>query len=129
MTSIADQLPPEIAAQIHPDRRKNEAAYWAVRDQLLNQYQGQWIGFADGVVVASGTSPVTVFHAAEGTGRHPFFICVGKEDEPCRIRRVTSSYDAGYPGEALPLIRAEFRHVTGTSGVVLDRVIPDTGAD
>jgi hypothetical protein len=50
--SIADQLPPEIARQIHPDRRRNEAEYWAVRDQLLDQYQGQWIGFADDRVIA-----------------------------------------------------------------------------
>src|SRR5271168_2780715 len=89
MKSLADGLPPEIAQQIHPDWRKNEAAYWAVRDQLLEQYQGQWIGFADGRVVASGTSPVTVFHAAEATGLHPFFICVGREETPCRIRRAT----------------------------------------
>jgi hypothetical protein len=82
MKSIADQLPPEIARQIHPDRRKNEAA---VRDQLLDQYRGQWIGFADGTVIASGSSPVTVFHAAEASGLHPFFICVGREDEPCRV--------------------------------------------
>jgi hypothetical protein len=87
MKSIADQLPPEIARQIHPDRLKNEQAYWAVRDQLLPQYRGKWIGFADGQVIASGTSPVTVFHAAEASGRHPFFICVGLEEEPCRIRR------------------------------------------
>jgi hypothetical protein len=86
MISIADQLPPEIARQLHPDRRKNEAAYWAMRDQLLEQYQGQWVGFADGRVVASGSSPVAVFHAAEATGLHPFFICVGKEEAPCRIR-------------------------------------------
>jgi hypothetical protein len=129
MKSIADQLPPEIARQIHPDRRKNEAAYWAIRDQLLDQYRGQWIGFADGRVVASGVSPVTVFHAAEATGLHPFLICVGKEDDPCRIRRVTSPYDAGYPGEALPVIAVEFRQAKGLPGVVLDRVIPDTGAD
>jgi hypothetical protein len=32
MKSIVDQLPPHIAREIHPDRRKNEAAYWAVRD-------------------------------------------------------------------------------------------------
>src|SRR5438552_15764935 len=129
MKIIADQLPPEIARQIHPDRRKNEAAYWVVRDQLLNQYGGQWIGFADGIVIASGSSPVTVFHAAEASGRQPFFICVGREEEPCRIRRVTSPYDAGYPGEALPLISVEFRQASGSFGVVLDRVIPDTGAD
>jgi hypothetical protein len=129
MKSIADQLPPEIARQIHPDRRKNEAAYWAVRDKLLDHYRGQWIGFADGMVIASGSSPVTVFHAAEASGRHPFFICVGREEEPCRIRRVTFPYDTGYPGEALPLFSVEFRRATGLPRVVLDRVIPDTGAD
>ena len=52
MKSIADQLPSDIAQQIHPDWRKNEAEYWAVRDQLLSQYQGKWIGFADGTVIA-----------------------------------------------------------------------------
>jgi len=46
MKSMVDRLPPEIARQIHPDWRKNEAAYRAVRDQLLGQYQDQWIGFA-----------------------------------------------------------------------------------
>jgi hypothetical protein len=129
MKSIADQLPPEIAGQIHPDRRKNEAAYWASRDQLLDQYRGKWIGFADGRVVASGSSPVTVFHAAEATGLHPFFICVGREQEPCRIRRVAFPYDANYAGEALPSIRLELRQSSGSQGVVFDRVIPDTGAD
>src|SRR5260221_5058652 len=113
MRSIVDQLPPEIARQIHPNRRKNEAEYWAVRDQLLPQYQDQWIGFADGKVIASGTSPVTVFHAAESSGRHPFIICVGREDQPFRIRRATFPYDASYGAEALPLIRIEFRRTNG----------------
>jgi hypothetical protein len=97
MKSIAERLPPEIAKLIHPDRRKNEVEYWAVRDQLLNQYQGQWISFANGKVIASGTSPVAVFDAAEATGLHPFFICVGREEEPCRIRRVSYPYDASFP--------------------------------
>jgi hypothetical protein len=88
MESLADLLPPEIAQQIHPDWRKNEMAYWAARDQLLPQYRGQWIGFADGAVVAAGTSPVAVFHAAEAAAPHPFVTCVGREDEPCRMRRV-----------------------------------------
>jgi hypothetical protein len=129
MKNIADQLPPEIARQLHPDRRKNEAAYWAIRDQLLDQYRDQWIGFADGKVIAAGRSPVTVFHAAEATDLHPFFICVGREDEPTRIRRVTFPCDASYPTEALPLISVEFRQASGLPGPVLDRVIPDTGAD
>jgi Family of unknown function (DUF5678) len=97
MRSIADQLPPEIARQIHPAWRKNEAEYWAVRDRLLSQYEGQWIGFADGNVIASGTSPVDVLHAAQQSGRHPFVICAGREEEPSRIRRATFAYDAGCP--------------------------------
>lgn len=106
MKSIADQLPPEIAKGIHPDWRKNETAYWAVRDQLLSQYQGQWIGFADGAVIVAGTRPVEVLHAAQQSGRHPFIICVGREKEPFRIRRSAFSYDSSYPGEALPVTRA-----------------------
>ena len=129
MKSLADALPPEIARQIDPDWRKNEAAYWAVRDQLLSQYQGQWIGFADGAVIASGTSPVAVFHAAEATGRNPFVTCVGREDEPVRMRRVSFAYDGSYPGEPLPILTLEFRPVSGSPGVTLDRVIADTGAD
>jgi hypothetical protein len=91
MNSLTDQLPPEIAAQVDPGWRKNEADYWAARDRLLEQYQGQWIGFADGVVIASGTSPVAVFHAAEESGRNPFVTCVGREDEPSRMRRVRAA--------------------------------------
>ena len=30
MRSIIEGLPPEIASQIHPDWRRNEADYWAV---------------------------------------------------------------------------------------------------
>jgi len=90
MKNISDLLPPEIARQVDPQRRKNEADYWAARDQLLPQSRDQWIGFADGKVVAWGSSPVTVFEAAEATRLHPFFVCVGREEEPTRIRRVSA---------------------------------------
>ena len=93
MPLIADQLPQHIAQQIHPGRRKNEADYWSVRDQLLGQYRGQWIAYADGRVISSGSSPVAVIEAGEATGLHPFYICVGAEVEPCRIRRPMFSYD------------------------------------
>lgn len=129
MKSLADALPADIARQIHPDWRKNEAEYWAVRDQLLSQYRDQWIGFVDGVVIASGRSPVAVFHAAEATGRNPFVTCVGHENEPTRMRRVSFAYDGSYPGEPLPILSLEFRARTGSPGVTLDRVIADTGAD
>ena len=41
---------------------------YQVVSHLLEKYRGQWIGFADGTVIASGSSPVTVFHAAESSG-------------------------------------------------------------
>jgi hypothetical protein len=130
MKSLADGLPPDIARQIHPDWRKNESDYWAVRDQLLSQYQGQWIGFADGAVVVAASRPLDVFLAVRQTGQHAFVTRVGHEDEPWyRIRRTSFSYDTTYPTSALPVISAEFRATSGTTGVVLDRVIPDTGAD
>jgi hypothetical protein len=86
MKSLADNLPPEFAAKVSPEWRKNEADYWAAREQLLPQYQHQWIGYADGVVVASGKSAVDVLHAARQVRRHAFVTCVGHEDEPDRIR-------------------------------------------
>jgi hypothetical protein len=129
MQSIADQLPPEIARRINPDWRKNEAAYWTVRDRLLGQYRNQWIGFADGAVIATGASPVAVFHAAEESGRHPFVTCVGREEEPCRMRRTSFAYDASYPGEPLPVLTVEFCPTSGSPGVRLADVIADTGAD
>ncbi len=130
MKSMADALPPEIARQIHPDWRKNEAAYWAVRDKLLNQYQGQWIGFADGTVIVAASTPLDVFLGVHQSGLHPFVIRVGHEHEPWyRIRRTSFTYDTAYPSAAFPVVSAEFRSVNGATGVHLDRVIPDTGAD
>lgn len=129
MKSIADGLPPEIAAQVHPDWRKNEQEYWAVRDSLLPQYRDQWVAFAGGAVIASGRIPVDIFHAARRSGIHPFVICVGRESEPFRIRRAAFCYDVGYSHIPLPLLEAEFRESSGAPGLLLDRVIPDTGAD
>jgi hypothetical protein len=72
---------------MHPDRRKNEVAYWEVRDQLMEQYRDQWIGFAAGRVVVSGKDATEVLAASEATGLYPFFICVGREEDACRRRR------------------------------------------
>jgi hypothetical protein len=92
-------------------------------------YDGLWVAFADGAVIASDSSPVEVLQAAQASGRHPFVIRVGAETEPCRMRRVSFPYDTSYPSEPLPQLSAEFRPVSGATGVLLDRVIPDTGAD
>src|SRR6266480_1452692 len=120
MKSLADALPPEIARQIHPDWRKNEAAYWEVRDQLLSQYQGQWIGFDDGGVIVAASTPLAVFLAVQQSGRHPFVIRVGHENKPWyRIRRTSFSYDTAYPSTALPVMSAEFRSASGSPGLLL----------
>jgi hypothetical protein len=103
MQSIADGLPPEVAQQIHPDWRRNEKDYWANRDRLIAQYRDRWIAFANGAVVSSGTTPVEVFHAAQQSGLHPYVTCVGREHEPCRMRRAVVSYDRAYTSEPLPL--------------------------
>jgi hypothetical protein len=130
MRSLADGLPPEIARQVHPDWRKNEAEYWAVRDKLLGQYQDQWVAFADGAILAAGTTPLEVSVAAHQSKRHPFVIRVGHEQQPWyRIRRTSFSYDTTYGNVALPIVTAEFRATSGSVGLVLDRVIPDSGAD
>jgi hypothetical protein len=94
MKSLADALPPEIALQIHPDLRRNEAAYWATRDQLLSQNQDQWIAIADGAVIVTAATPLEVFVAVKQLGGHPFVCRVGHEQEPWyRIRRTSFSYD------------------------------------
>jgi hypothetical protein len=129
MKSLADYLPPEFAALVHLDWRKNEAGYWQVRDKLIEQYRDQWIGFADGAVIASGNSAVEVLHAAKERAQHPFMICVGREDEPDRIRRSSFTFDSAHLPEPLPVMHVEFRRVQGQTGVPLDQVIPDTGSD
>ncbi len=129
MQSLADGLPAEIAQQVHPEWRKNEADYWAVREQLLEQYRDQWIGFANGQIIASGRSAVRVLHAADEVDSHSFVTCVGREHEPCRMRRAIFSYDAQYPAEPLPVMSVEFRTQPGLPGLLLSRVIPDTGSD
>jgi hypothetical protein len=125
MRSLIEGLPPEIASQIHPDWRKNEVEYWAVRDSLLQQYRDQWVAFADGAVIASGRIPVDVFHDGQASGRHPYVACVGHEYEPARIRRTTFPYDKTYPVEALPVVSVEFR----TDPVVLPGVFFAYGGD
>ena len=129
MTSLMDGLPAEVAAAIPPEWRANEVAYWAARPELLATHRGLWVAFADGAVVASGPNPVKVLHDTAASDRHPFVARVGAEDEPCRMRRASFPYDATYPGEPLPHLSAEFRSANEKPGPLLDRVIPDTGAD
>ena len=118
MKSLADALPPEIAQKIHPDWRKNEAAYWSMRDRLVGQYQDRWIAFAEGAVLAACKTSLEVLHTPGVMERYPFVICVGREDQPYRVRRATFAYDPTYPGQALLLRSAEFRSVSGSAGSI-----------
>jgi hypothetical protein len=113
MRSLVDGLPHQIAKQIHPDWRKNEADYWAVRDQLLSQYRDQWIGFANGSVIVVGASPVEVFHKAQASGQHPYITCVGQEHEPSRMRRDRFAYNSAYPRDVLNRLEVLFRGPAG----------------
>jgi hypothetical protein len=99
--SLADDLPPEVAARVHPDWRANEAAYWAARPGLLATHGGRWVAFANGAVIASSTSPVEVFQAAHASGLHPFVIRVGAEREACRMRRATFQAERAVTRESL----------------------------
>ena len=103
--------------------------YWEVRDTLLPHYRDQWIAFAHGRVLVSGTSAVEVLHAAHSSGLHPFVTCVGREHEPSRMRRAVFAYDTTYTQEALPVMPVEFRTQEAVPGLVYEQVIPDTGAD
>jgi len=129
MKSLIEGLPPEVAKRIHPAWKRNEAEYWTQRDMLLSHYRDHWIGFANGHVVVSGTSPVEVLHSAQASGQHPFVTCVGHEHEPNRMRRVSFAYDTTYPNEPLPVMTVEFRKQSGAPGISLAHVILDTGAD
>jgi hypothetical protein len=104
MKSLADRLPPQIAQRIHPNWRKNETEYWTVRDRLLTQYQDQWIGFANGIVLVAGNSPVEVFHKAQASGQHPFVTCVGREHEPTPVRRTALAADVLFRGPAAEVV-------------------------
>ena len=128
MKSLADGLPPEIAQQIHPDWRKNEADYWDGSRNLLEEYRNKWVGFANGRVIASGTSPVAVFHAAHRAIIR-FVFALGAKMCRIRMRRATFTYDTDYDGEALPVLNVEFRVSSGVPDVLLEHVIADTGSD
>jgi hypothetical protein len=129
MKSLRDGLPPEVAQQIHPDWQRHETAYWDVRDTGLLHSRDQWIAFAHGRVLVSGTSAVEVLHAAQASGLHPFVTCVGRGHAPARMRRAVCAYDTPSPQEALPVIPVEFRTHEGVPGLVYEQGIPDTGAD
>ena len=98
MKNIADQLPPEIARQIHPDRRKNETAYWVARDQLLDPYRDHWIGFADGKVVASGSKSRYRVSRSRGNGSAPFFHLrgAGRRTVPHPPRHVSVRHELSW---------------------------------
>jgi hypothetical protein len=89
MRSLADGLPPDVLADIPKEWFDNEREYWKVQPEILADFNGQWIAFADGLVIASGPIPVDVYHAAAASKRHPYMARVGAEYEPTRMRRVT----------------------------------------
>ena len=126
-TSLADGLPPHIAARISPEWRANEAGYWAAREELMGEFAGRWVAFAGGEVVAAGGRHVEVSHRGHAAHPRAFVTRVGFEDVPARIRRVEFPYDPSYGDEPMPYVTVVASAGPGRVAVTLDRVIPDTG--
>lgn len=129
MRSLADGLPADVLAELPREWFANERDYWVKHPEIMAQYGGQWVAFADGKVLISGLDSVDVLHRAAATQRHPYVARVGAEYEPCRMRRTTFAYDSSYRGPPMPQVEAEFRVAQSKPGCRLDKVIPDTGAD
>src|SRR5688500_8451735 len=88
MKSFADALPPKSPVKSTPTGGRMRPPIGRLATISLANIMGSGLGLPMGIVIASGSSPVAVFHDAEATGRNPFVTRVGRESEPVRMRRV-----------------------------------------
>ena len=125
-------LSPDQQCLLHPDFLTNEQAYLNMRDNLLVQYQGQWVAVHVGKVIAAGPKLMEVMELASNWGGHPYIALVGSEDAVVfRVRRAVFAYDQMYQPFPLPLPRlsATFWNHAETHSQKHADVIPDTGSD
>jgi hypothetical protein len=114
-------------------RQKFEAeksAYWAMRESLLKEHQGQWVAVVDGQVVAVGNKAGRVIEEAyRQTGSEVgFAVRVGYEDAVRRIRQVTSGgYEQGYD-PPMPMVIATVTNLRGDLATEVDFLV-DPGSD
>jgi Family of unknown function (DUF5678) len=128
-----------MSTREHAVQRKEEArqrferekqAYWAMRDELLKQYLGQWVAVVNGQVVAVGTKMGKVMEEAfHKTKSKVMFVSeVGHEDRVLRIRQIAmGEYDRHYR-PAAPIMTTPVSDLVETVPIDVDFLI-DTGAD
>lgn len=126
----SQNLPPAQKKRLHEDFIENERLYWRMREQLLKQYEGQWVAIEGGKVVASGDNLFDVTDEVGRLGCHAYIARVGQEDSIVfTIRRREFAYDMTYQPFALPQAEVVFANYQGTGRQAYPDVIPDTGAD
>ncbi|MCI0698280.1 DUF5678 domain-containing protein [candidate division KSB1 bacterium] len=74
--------------------KREEQAYWAMRDDLMRDYHGLWVAIVNGQVVASGKKSGQVgYEAYLKTGSEVCFCAqVGYEDRVLQIRGGSTRY-------------------------------------
>ncbi|MGH7491584.1 MAG: DUF5678 domain-containing protein [bacterium] len=111
---------------------QEKAAYWAMREQLLQQYSGKWVAIVGGRVVAFGEKKMAVLkqafaHTHSTVG---YINRVGYEEttKHKRIRQVSmGKYNEQYD-PLLPIITGIVIAPTGQKQKPIDFIV-DTGAD
>jgi hypothetical protein len=128
---LVPTLPKPLRDAMPPEYLVNEAEYWQARDHLLAHFQGKWVAFHRGQVVAFGEDFVAVMDEAGQKGFPTAYIDkVGEEGTlEFRSRRVTFSYNQAYRPTALPQATVTFRNFLQSRQQSFTDVIPDTGSD
>ncbi len=79
--------------------KREKQAYWAMRDNLLKDYDGLWVAIVNGQVVTSGKNRGRVgYEAYLKTGSEVCYCAqVGFEDRVLQIRQLATGYfDVAY---------------------------------
>ncbi|MDZ7292381.1 MAG: retroviral-like aspartic protease family protein [candidate division KSB1 bacterium] len=110
--------------------KREEQAYWAMRDSLMKDYHGLWVAVVNGKVVASGKNGGRVsYEAYSKTGSKVCFCAqVGFENRVFRIRQAAAGYyDLDY-FPALPKATILAGALDKNAFESVDFIV-DTGAD
>jgi hypothetical protein len=116
--------------EAHQRFEREKQAYWAMREELLKQYLGQWVAVVNGQVVAAGNKMGKVMEEAfRKTSSKVMYVSeVGHEDRVLRIRQIaTGKYDRNYR-PAAPITTTPVSDLVETVPVTVDFLV-DTGAD
>jgi len=70
--------PREVVEQGFEQDRQD---YWAMREELLAQYAGQWVAVHKGRVVAVGEDPLAIMEPALAEDGYAYTNKVGDEDQ------------------------------------------------